>query len=462
MSSETAQKFAKNAKLKAFDKEHRKTINFNMGKYQASFNKGLEQYVDLETAKQRAANIKRKAINDLDKYLIEFEQNFTKNGGKVLWAFDKDEANQEILKILESRGLKKVVKSKSMTTEELDLNAFLENHNIESVETDLGEYIVQLADEKPYHIVTPAMHKSKEDIGQLFHEKFEWDASLTPEEMTKKVRKKLRDKFYQADAGITGANFLIADTGSIALTENEGNGILSMSFPQVHIIVAGIEKIIPSVNDLSILWPLLSSHGTGQHVTVYNSIITGARSEKEKDGPKETFVILLNNNRTEILKQDKQKVALSCIRCGACLNTCPVYKNIGGHTYATTYTGPIGSVISPWLNGLKDYKHLSFASSLCGACTEVCPVKIPLHDLLLENRRDVIKAKLTTFPERAIVKVWTKSMLNRKWLDRFNGSIKNLAASLFVKKAWGNNRNLPKLPQKSFHEQWVEKHPEKK
>jgi len=461
MSPETAQKFAKKAKLKAFDKEHRKTINFNMGKYHASFEKGKEQYIDLETAKQRAANIKRKAINDLDKYLIEFEQNFTRNGGKVLWAVNAEEANNEILKILESRDLKKVVKSKSMTTEELNLNGFLEKHQIESVETDLGEYIVQLAEEKPYHIVTPAMHKSKEDVGKLFHEKFEWDAGLSPEEMTKNVRKKLRNKFFKADAGITGANFLIADTGSIALTENEGNGVLSMSFPKVHIIVAGIEKLIPSINDLATLWPLLSTYGTGQKVTVYNSIITGARSENEQDGPKETFVILLNNNRTEVLKQEKQNVALSCIRCGACLNVCPVYKNIGGHTYATTYTGPIGSVISPWLNGLKDYKHLSFASTLCGACTEVCPVKIPLHDLLLENRKDSVKAKHTTSSEKAMVKIWTRSMLNRKWLDRFGGGIKNFAASFFVKKAWGNKRSLPKLPQKSFHDQWLEKHPEK-
>lgn len=461
MSSESAQIFAKNAKQKAFDKEHRKTINYNMGKYQAAFNKGLEQYADLETAKQRAAYIKRKAINDLDKYLIEFEQHFTQNGGKVLWAGDAEEANNEILKILESRGLKKVVKSKSMTTEELELNSFLESHQIESVETDLGEYIVQLADEKPYHIVTPAMHKSREDVGQLFHEKFDWDASLSPEEMTKNVRKKLRDKFFNADAGITGANFLIADTGSIALTENEGNGILSMAFPKVHIIVAGIEKIIPSINDLGTMWPLLSSHGTGQHLTVYNSIITGARLENEKDGPKETFVILLNNKRTEVLKQDKQKISLSCIRCGACLNVCPVYKNIGGHTYATTYTGPIGSVISPWLNGLKDYKHLSFASTLCGACTDVCPVKIPLHDLLLENRKDAVKAKLTASSERTMVKFWTKSMLNRKWLDRFGGNIKNFVVSFLMKNAWGNKRILPKLPQKSFHDQWTEKHPEK-
>lgn len=461
MMSEAAQKFIRNSKLKAFDKDHRKTINYNMGKYHETVDKGMQQYADLETARQRAANLKRKAINDLDKYLIEFEQNFTVNGGKVLWAVDAQEANNEILRIFQQKGIQKVVKSKSMTTEELDLNAFLERNGIESLETDLGEFIVQLAGEKPYHIVTPAMHKSKEDVAQLFHEKFDWEQNLSPQEMTAKVRHKLRDRFYSADAGITGANFLVADTGSIALTENEGNGILSMAFPKLHIVVAGIEKIIPSINDLGLFWPLLSSHGTGQHVTVYNSIITGARREKEKDGPVETYVILLNNKRTEVLKQNEQSVALSCIRCGACLNSCPIYKNIGGHSYETTYTGPIGSVISPWMMGMKDYNHLSFASSLCGACTEVCPVKIPLHELLLKNRKDAVDQHLTTFNDRILVKTWEKVMLKRKFLDMFGGKTKNILASFFMKKSWGNKRNLPKIAHKSFNKRWLEQHPEK-
>jgi len=459
--SESAQNFLKKSKLKAFDKEHRKTIKFNIGKYNMAFHRGLEQYADIETARLRAANIKHKAINDLDKYLIEFEQNFTNNGGKVIWANDTKEATGEILKILTERGVKKIVKSKSMTTEEIELNQFLEKNGIDPLETDLGEYIVQLGGEKPYHIVTPAMHKSKEDIAELYHEKFDWDENLSPEEMTQKVREKLRSKFYEAEAGITGANFLIADTGSIALTENEGNGIMSMAMPKLHIIIVGIEKVIPSINDLNLLWPLLSTHGTGQHVTVYNSIISGPKQDTEKDGPIETFVILLNNNRTELLKQEEQSQALSCIRCGACLNACPVYKNIGGHTYEATYTGPIGSVISPWLLGMKEYKHLSFASTLCGACTEVCPVKIPLHDLLLRNRKDTVEKKYTTASERIMVKGWEKVMLKPKLMDVVGGKTKNMVASLFFKKAWGPNRELPKFADKSFHKKWLEQHPEK-
>ena len=459
--SEIAQVFLKKSKEKAFDKDHRQKLNFNINKYNQAFATGLEQYADIDTAKERAANIKRKAINDLDKYLIEFEHNFTLNGGHVIWAQNTKEATQEILKIFAEKKVKKIVKSKSMTTEEIDLNDVLEKNGIESLETDLGEYIVQLAGEKPYHIVTPAMHKSKEDIAQLFHQKFDWNENLSPEEMTLMVRKKIRNKFFEADAGITGANFIIADTGSVALTENEGNGILTMALPDIHIVVVGIEKVIPSINDLNLMWPLLSTHGTGQHVTVYNSIISGSRFENEKDGPKETYVILLNNERTELLQQEYQSEALSCIRCGACLNACPVYKNIGGHTYDTTYSGPIGSIISPWLLGLKDYKHLSFASTLCGACTEVCPVKIPLHDLLLRNRKDVVTKKLTTPTERLMVKGWEKVMLKRKLLDVFGGKTKNTFASLFFKKAWGSKRSLPKMAEKSFHQRWLDKQKKK-
>ena len=452
-----AEKFLKESKLKAFDLEHRKKINFNIGRYNEAFKKGLLQYDNLDLAKNRAANIKIKVINDLDQYLIEFEQNFTRNGGKVIWAVDAEEAKNEVLKIIKTHKAEHVVKMKSMTTEEIELNAFLEKNGIESLETDLGEYIVQLANEKPYHIVTPAMHKSKEDIALLFNEKMGWNENLSPEEITNKVRLKLREKFYNADIGITGANFLIADTGSIALTENEGNGVLSMSMPPVHIAIVGIEKIIPSINDLDIFWPLLSSHGTGQRMTVYNSIISGPKKANEKDGPLESYVIILNNKRSELLAQEEQRIALSCIRCGACLNVCPVYKNIGGHTYEATYSGPIGSVISPWLLGMKDYKHLSFASTLCGACTEVCPVNIPLHDLLLLNRRDAVAQKYTTTIERVAVKGSTKFLMKRKWFDFFSSKTKNFFISLFIKKLWGNNRKFPPFAEKSFHDQWIEK-----
>ncbi len=449
--------FNKEAEKIAFDLKHREKINFNISKYNTAVEIGKEQYIDLEKAKQRAAYIKYKVINDLDKYLIQFEDNFSKRGGKVIWAQNSKEAVSEILKIVKEKSAVNIVKSKSMTTEEIYLNEFLEKKNVEVLESDLGEYIVQLAGEKPYHIVTPAMHKSKEDIADLFNKKFDTPKESTPEELTAFVRQLLREKFQSADIGITGANFLIADPGAIALTENEGNGVLSMSYPKTHIIVVGIEKIIPSVKDLDLFLPLLASHGTGQNITVYNSIITGPK-DKEKDGPEEMYVVLLDNQRSILLAQERQRRALSCIRCGACLNACPVYKNIGGYTYNTTYSGPIGSVINPYMIGMQDYKHQSFASSLCGKCTEVCPVKIPLHELLLVNRNESVKKGYANKKDKLSMFAWKKIMLNRKKMDLFGGKKKNLILKYFFKKQWGDRRELPVVQEKSFNKQWKEKH----
>src|SRR5690606_39059996 len=270
-------------------------------------------------------------------------------------------ARQKILNIIRKANAKTVIKGKSMTTEEIHLNEFLHEHHIEAVESDLGEYIVQLLGQKPYHIVTPAMHLNKESIAQLFHEKFGTPVDATPQQLTLKARELLRDKYLSADVGITGANFLIADTGSIALTENEGNARLTTTFPKIHIAIVGIEKMIPSMMDLDLFWPMLSTHGTGQNLTVYNTILGGPKQENETDGPEEMYVILLDNGRTNLLEQKDQRQGLYCIRCGACLNGCPIYKNIGGHTYETTYSGPIGSIITPHLQGMKDFKHLSYA-----------------------------------------------------------------------------------------------------
>jgi len=450
-------KFLKESEKVAFDQEHRRKLNFNISRYEQAVANGKKQYAKLELARRRAAAIKHKVVENLDKYLVEFETNFEKKGGKVIWAQTAEEAVDEVIKILQRHESRMVVKSKSMITEELELNKMLEKNGIESLETDLGEYIVQVAGEKPYHIVTPAMHKSKEDIAKLFHEKFGQPEESTPEEITAFVREKLREKFVSADAGITGANFLIADTGSIAITENEGNGMMSVSFPEVHIAIAGIEKIIPSVSDLDLYWPLLSTHGTGQHITVYNSIISGPRQTGEIDGPKEMYVVLLDNGRTEILKHRQQRRALSCIRCGACLNGCPIYRNIGGYTYNATYTGPIGAVITPHLKGLKEYKHLSFACTICGKCTEVCPVNINLHELILLNRSEAVSLGYTTSGEKKLQYVAEKVLTNRWMMDFGGGTLKNLVIKSTMKKAWGKRRKLPVMAPKSFKQLWVEK-----
>lgn len=455
---ELYKKFKKDAEAVAFDKTHRKTINFNISRYNAAVEKGKRQYKDLELARKRAANLRNKSIHDLDKYLIEFELNFERNGGKVIWACDKDEALKEIMGIIEETNADYLVKSKSIISEELELNEHLASRGVDPVETDLGEYIVQLAGEKPYHIITPAMHKSKEDVADLFAEKFGTPEEMTPEEITLFVRKKLREKFIHSKVGITGANFIVADTGSICLTENEGNAYMSAAFPRVHIVIAGIEKVIPSFYDLDLLWPLLATYGTGQKVTVYNHIISGPKKEDETEGPEKMFVVLLDNGRTNVLRQERQRRALSCIKCGACLNVCPVYRNIGGYTYNTSYTGPIGSVISPYLLGFDEYKHLSFASSLCGMCTETCPVKIPLHELLLVNRNDAVKKGYTTGSERFAMKRVKKVMLRRKMMNFGSKGIKNTVMKMLIENLWGPRRDLPVFKQRSFNSQWKERH----
>jgi L-lactate dehydrogenase complex protein LldF len=344
-----------------------------------------------------------------------------------------------------------------MVTEEIHLNEFLESNHIESLESDLGEYIVQLLGQKPYHIVTPAMHLSKEDIAQLFHEKFNTPVDASPQELTLKARELLRDKYLTADVGITGGNFLIADSGAVCITENEGNARLTTTFPKIHIAIVGIEKIIPTINDLDIFWPLLSTHGTGQNLTVYNSIISGPRQEGETDGPEEMYVVLLDNGRTELLAQKEQRQGLYCIRCGACLNACPIYKNIGGHSYDTTYSGPIGSIITPHLKGMENFKHLSYASSLCGKCSEVCPVKIDIHKMLLLNRRDAVQSNYTPKSEKIAWFFATKALTSRKLMDFFSSKSKNFFIELLFKKSWGNKRSVPNISAQSFSQQYKSK-----
>ncbi|MBK0383420.1 iron-sulfur cluster-binding protein [Pedobacter sp. SD-b] len=457
----TSDKFVEISTQKSFDLPHRGIINHNIGKYDIAVEKGLFRLENIEFAKKRGHQIKWKVMENLDKLLPEFESNFQKKGGKVLWANTIEEANKEILNILKKINAKSVIKSKSMVTEEIHLNEFLESNGIESLESDLGEYIVQLLGQKPYHIVTPAMHLSKEDIAILFNEKFGTPIDSTPQQLVLKARELLREKYLIADVGITGANFLIADTGSIAITENEGNARLSTTFPKIHIAIVGIEKLIPSLTDLDLFWPMLSTHGTGQNLTVYNTVLNGPKQANETDGPEEMYVILLDNGRTELLAQKEQRQGLYCIRCGACLNGCPIYKNVGGHTYDTTYSGPIGSIITPHLKGMEEFKHLSYASSLCGKCSEVCPVKIDIHKMLLLNRRDSVERNLNSRLEKVGWYFWKKGMLKRSFMDQFGGSFKNLMLSRFFKKTWGGQRKLPKVAVKSFSKDWKFNHLDK-
>jgi L-lactate dehydrogenase complex protein LldF len=455
--SEQSRSFLVKSTVKAADKEHRRKINFNIGKYNAAVPKGKEQFSDVNLAREKAKNIKWKAIENLDRQLEDFEAAVSRRGAKVIWAEDAKQALEAIGKICSEKNCKTLVKSKSMVTEEIHLNDFLEKQGIESIETDLGEYIQQLDGEPPYHIVTPAMHKSKEDVAKLFAEKLGTDPEATPEELTLVARKTLREKYVQAEVGITGANFIIADIGGIAVTENEGNARLSCAWPKTHIVIAGIEKVIPSLTDLALFWPLLATYGTGQQVTVYNTVITGPKQEGETDGPDEMYVILLDNGRTAILANEKARESLYCIRCGACLNACPVYKNIGGHTYGTAYSGPIGSVITPHLKQPGEWKHLSYASSLCGNCTEVCAVKINLHELLLENRHEAVEEGHSAFAEKIAWKIWKQAMLRRGLMNTGSSKIKNRVVNSLLK-GWKEHRSEIVFPEKSFNQMWKKKY----
>ncbi|MEP7277463.1 MAG: LutB/LldF family L-lactate oxidation iron-sulfur protein [Bacteroidota bacterium] len=454
--SETAFTFTAKATVKSADLEHRRKINFNISRYNAAVPAGKQQFTDISTVRERAKNLKWRAIESLDTQLEIFEAAFTSRGGKVIWAENTEQALQEIKKICSAKSCRRIVKSKSMVTEELKLNDFLHEQGIESIETDLGEYIQQLAGEPPYHIVTPAMHKSKEDVAKLFYEKLHTAPNLSPEALTLVAREKLREKYTAAEIGITGANFLIADIGGIAITENEGNARLSCAFPKTHIAIVGIEKIIPSITDLALFWPLLSTFGTGQTVTVYNTVVMGPRQPAEYDGPEEMYVILLDNGRTNILANPKTRESLYCIRCGACLNACPVYKNIGGHAYGTTYSGPIGAVITPHLKDMDEWKHLSYASSLCGNCTEVCAVKINLHELLLENRHEAVDQGMASWGEKIAWKAWTKASLSRALMNQGNRTIKNWAANKLFK-GWTTHRGPLDFPPRTFNELWKER-----
>jgi len=460
----TGDQFKRAAAIKAANPHHRAVLQKAIATYddavlrgKARFATGPEGYRGWQNARSHAAQLKWETINHLDRYLKQFERNVIENGGHVFWAETAEEARRCIADLAQRRGVQKVVKSKSMATEEIHLNSALEAAGVRVVETDLGEYICQIRGEPPYHIVTPVMHLTKADIAQTFQEKFGTPPDATAEELAGIARARLRHEFLTADMGITGANFLIADTGMIALSTNEGNGRLSVSLPRIHIAVVGIEKLIPRLEDLALLWPILATAGTGQAVTVYNTLIGGPRRDGEPDGPAEFHVVLLDNGRTRLLADAEQRDALHCIRCGACLNACPVYMNIGGHAYGTTYQGPIGSVITPNAFGAEEWSHLPYASSLCGACTDVCPVRIDLHHHLLHNRRNAVQRRFDNRAQRLAFHAWLWAMQTPQRYA-FAGKLARLAMRLgcaaSLAKPWTRTRELPKPAAQTFRDWW--------
>ncbi len=456
-----ARKFLKDARRVTADLRHRQIIRTALHNYEAARDRRQAAFADWQTARMAASATKWEAINYLDENLNAFADKLAVRGTKVHWASTDRQARDIIIQIIQDKAARCVVKSKAMTAEEIHLNEALERAGIEVVESDLGEFIVQLRHEAPYHIVFPSMHLTRGEIKDLFQSKLGNAPSDNPEDLTLVARRVLREKFINAEIGITGANFAIAETGMISITENEGNARLTAALPRTMITLLGIEKILPRLEDLALFLPMLATAGAGQPMSGYNTLYGGPRQPDECDGPVEFHVVLLDNHRTRLLADTEQRDALHCIRCGACLNVCPIFRHVGGHTYGTTYSGPIGSVITPQLRGLQDWKHLSSASSLCGACTEACPVKINLHHHLLHNRRNAVEKRpsyleqfaydvLTAFVNHPVL--WSLGKKIGRLLQPLHNSVKG--GALDPLRAWTKTRDLPPLARPSFKEWW--------
>lgn len=353
--------------------------------------KAKEELGNWEEWRSLSEEIRQHVLENLDFYLEQLAGNVAKRGGHVFFAETANEAVSYIRKVVKNKNGKRIVKSKSMVTEEINLNEALEKDGCQVLETDLGEYILQIDDhDPPSHIVTPALHKNKEQIRDVFKERLAYEKTENPKELTQFVRNVLREEFLKADIGITGCNFAIADTGSVSLVTNEGNARLVTTIPKTQITVMGMERIVPSFMEFEVLVGMLTRSAVGQRLTSYVTALTGPRMEEEADGPEEFHLVILDNGRSNILGTEFQSV-LQCIRCAACINVCPVYRHIGGHSYGSIYPGPIGAVLTPLLGGYEEYKELPYASSLCAACTDACPVKIPLHELLLKHRQRIVE-----------------------------------------------------------------------
>lgn len=459
-----AREFSEEARFHAGDLQHRERIQKALAGYYLKRDENKGRFQSWPGARNAAAQIKWDAVNHLDRYLEEFTAKLEARGAKIFWASHARDARDYVVRLAREHNVRSIIKSKSMTAEEIHLNETLEKEGFEVVESDLGEYIVQLRREPPYHLVFPAMHLTRGQISDLFHDQLGSAPTNNPEELTMIARGVMRRKFCAADMGITGANFAVAETGMICITENEGNARLTAALPKIHVALVGIEKILPKLSDLALFLPMLATAGAGQSLTGYNSLYGAARLPDEPDGPREFHVVLLDNRRTQLLADAEQRDALHCIRCGACLNVCPIFKNVGGHSYGTTYQGPIGSVITPHLRGLQDWKHLSYASSLCGACTEACPVKINLHHHLLHNRRNAARAK-PALSEKIMFRAFAFAM-RRPRVYQLVAELARLMQPLRLAlngslldplRSWTKTRSFPAMPPKSFRDLWREK-----
>jgi L-lactate dehydrogenase complex protein LldF len=421
---------------------------------------------DADAVRDYARQVRAHTLSHLGRYLAQFAEAVEAAGGHVHWAHEAAEARRIVLDLAHSHGVKLAVKTKSMLSEELGLNHALEAVGVRVVESDLGEYIVQLAEERPSHILTPAVHKTREQVGDLFHEKLGIPLTHEPAELTRAARAELRRVFFSADMGISGVNFGVAETGTLCLATNEGNGRMTTTLPRLHVALMGIERLVPTLDDLSVILQLLGRNSTGQKLTVYTNLLTGPRRPDEPDGPQELHVILVDNGRSRVLGSRLAEI-LYCIRCGTCLGACPVYREIGGHAYGSVYMGPIGSVLTPALYGIQAWSDLPHASSLCAACRDACPVRIDLPGLLLELRDESVRAGRVPLWLRWGIRAYriaATSPARFRWASRLaawgtrllarQGWIRRLPPPLA---AWTDHRDFPAFAARSFSQRWRER-----
>ena len=428
----------------------------------------MPELPDPDGLRDLAGRIKQHAIENLDYYLEQLKANVERNGGQVHFAATANDARRIIMEIATSRGCRSVIKSKSMASEEIELAHLMEERGLDVVETDLGEFIVQIGKDKPSHIVAPIIHKDTAQIAEILCAHFGRDYCEDPKTLADYARAHLRNKFRRADLGMTGGNFLVAETGHVCVVENEGNARQSITTPRILVSLVGIEKVVPRLADLAVMLKLLARSATGQAMTVYTSIFGGPRKPGEKDGPEELHLVLMDNGRSEILASEEYRETLRCIRCGACLNACPVYRKVSGHAYGYVYSGPIGALITPLFKGLGNYKDLPHASSLCGACYEVCPVKINIPQHLINLRRDMVTSKITGPMERLVYRMWASGLRSplmyrvigtlQKWdlrrRAKGTGWIQNLPK---MAAGWTQIRDMPAPAKKTFRQMWRKK-----
>lgn len=466
--------FLKTSNLKFKDRIHiqiqdpimRKAVANAQEHIGANRQKMVDDLGNWEDWRKQAESIRDHVLNNLDAYLYQLSEKVIANGGHVCFAKTKEDATRYILQVAQAKQAKKVVKSKSMVTEEIGMNAVLQNAGIEVIETDLGEYILQLDNDSPSHVVVPAIHKDRHQIRRVLHERLGYDGTETPEAMTRFIRQKLRQDFFSADIGVTGCNFAVAETGSICLVSNEGNARLCTTLPKTHIAVMGMERIAPTFEEVDVLITLLARSAVGARLTGYNTWITGPGEAGQIDNPQEFHLVIVDNGRSQMLGSPFQAI-LRCIRCGACINTCPAYRHIGGHGYGSIYPGPIGAVISPLLGGYQDFKELPYACSLCTACDCVCPVRIPLSTLILEHRRIMAETGMTPKAERRATTLFTY-VNSHPTLWKVGMVVGARAAVWFIKDGkplinggaiaeWTEARDLPSADGKSFRT-WFKQH----